>query len=130
MSDNEKLSLPLYAVHIDRGNDVITANKPEHEVRVLKVVHGDKAVRVQGEADEDGDFAANADTELARLQRTYRRINAPDPVAIAFPGGSRELVSFGFELGRAASDEAPQAGIRHHAKAKKAAAKTAKPATK
>lgn len=118
--------LPLKLVHVDRGHDTVPVTVPAHEVEVLKAVHGPSAVRVVGDADETGDFPASADGEFRRLQRKYRRRNAPDATLIAFRGGARDLERYGFSLDRAPDAEAPMAGVhRHKPKPNKKPAKAA-----
>lgn len=97
--------LPLVLVTIDRGEEVITTKVPEHEIPILKVVHGDDAISVEDEeTPEEIELDENADTEFKRLQRKYRRINAPDLVVRAFPTGSGELKHAGFKIGGRSSN--------------------------
>lgn len=119
-ASNDVLTLPLQHVTIFHRGDELTGKFPADEVEVLKAVHGPDKVRVDGPANDDGEFSISADGEYARLQRKYKTINAPDPVRIAFAGGARELERYGFKLGRAANTEAPRFGGRDH-KVRKAA---------
>ena len=124
VDNGEKQTLPLVAVRIERGRDVVTVDVPEHEVRILQIVHGEHNVQVDEDADEDeGEFTTNADIEFRRLQGKYRRMNAPDPVLLAYPNGSGQLD--GFTKGRGKLAQAPQSvSINHRkesVKAKKAA---------
>ncbi|MEN5115849.1 hypothetical protein ABE488_00730 [Luteimonas sp. TWI662] len=97
--------LPLVLVTIDRGEEVITTKVPEHEIPILKVVHGDDAISVEDEeTPEEIELDENADTEFKRLQRKYRRINAPDLVVRAFPTGPGELKHAGFKSGGRSSN--------------------------
>lgn len=98
-------AFPLYAVEITRGKDVITVDVPEHEVRVLKVIHdlpNAAMVAVKGpsgglgEDQETRELPVDINEEFDRLIRTYQRVNAPNPVLIAYPGGASELARFGF----------------------------------
>ena len=95
------ITLPLLLVEIERANgEVITTKVPEHELTVLKVVHGESSVRVADEGtDEEIELDAGADAEFRRLQRKDRRINAPDLVARAFPMGPGQLKDAGFKSG-------------------------------
>jgi hypothetical protein len=120
----DTITLPLHNVEIDRGTAVITVEVPEHEIRVLRAVHGVAEVQDKGESDDERDFDANADAEWDRLVRTYKRPNLPDAVQIAYPTGSGALKAAGFNTEGSRTKEAPQAGVRNHKKAAKA--KTAK----
>ena len=91
------MKLKLIDVEIDRGRDVVTVAVPAHEVRVLRAIHGPDKVReapVQGGFDDT--FDENVHAEYDRLTRKYRRINAPDPVRIAYPMGAEQLAEHGF----------------------------------
>lgn len=114
--DNETVTCLLVEVHIERGRDVLTTLVPKHEVDVLRAVHGPMNVREGDVTDEELELPASADAEFARLQGKYRRINAPDPVAMAHRGGPAALKEFGFDLSRGNHEPAPQAGIRKHPK--------------
>lgn len=118
-------TVELKLVHVDRGHDTVPVHVPEHEAEVLKAVHGLGAVRVVGDADEQVELSISADSELLRLQRKYYRVNAPDPALIAFRGGAHDLERYGFKLGRAPTEEAPMAGVRHHKQRKKPGPKPA-----
>ena len=122
---SEKVTLNLIDVLIDRGRDVLTVAVPEHEIRILRAVHGVDAVTEadEQEGDED-DFDTNANAEIARLVRKYRRVNSEDPVRIAYPGGADEISKFGFS-GTGKAEKASQSQAKKGVKAKKAAAKTA-----
>lgn len=124
----DTITLPLHNVEIDRGTAVITVEVPEHEIRVLRAVHGVAEVQDKGESDDERDFDANADAEWDRLVRTYKRPNLPDAVQIAYPTGSGALKAAGFNTDGSRSKEAPQAGVRNHKKpsAKSKAAKADK----
>jgi len=120
-------TLPLLAVAIDRGRDTVTVDIPEHELPILQVVHGEHNVRVIEDAEEDeGEFTTDADTEFQRLQGKYRRVNASDPVLIAYPNGARALD--GFTLSRGRRQAAPQSAVTNHAKEARKAARVAKEA--
>jgi hypothetical protein len=112
---NDVPQFPLFDVEIDRGRDVLTVAVPEHEIRVLRAVHGPDKVRATPSADKET-IALNdsADAEYARLQRKYYRINAPDPVRTAYPVGPEALAAHGFSLGRAPTEAAPAAMVKKH----------------
>lgn len=115
MSDT--LTFPLHLVLIDQGATVLATTVPEHEIALLKVVHGEANVKGQGPYDDDEiELSISAEAEWARLSRKYRRINTPDMVPIAFRVGPRQLEEFGFSMEHAAGATAPEA---HHAKDKK-----------
>lgn len=118
MSDTQ--SFPLHAVEIDRGNNVITTEVPEHEIAVLVAVHGRAAVQDKGVTDEEIELSTSADAEFARLQRRYHRINATDPVGIAYRTGPDGLERFGFALGRGVGEAPAQSMNKKHPKPDKA----------
>lgn len=104
------ITLPLVDVLIIRSNDMqIPARVPEHEIAVLRAVHGSNNVRPlpQEEFPEEAEFSISADQEFGRLQKTYARINDPDRVLQAYPMGASMLQSFGFQLNRGEYTEAP-----------------------
>lgn len=106
----------LHTVEIQRGHDVIVTHVPEHEIDVLRHVHGAVNVRVGDETDEHIELNDHAENELLRLQGKYRRLNSADPVTRAHPNGAKSLESFGFKRGNASAENAPQSGNRNHAK--------------
>lgn len=113
----------VQTVEIDRGKDTLVTQVPEHEVEVLRVVHGPANIRVIEDDTDMLDMDASGEGEILRLQNVYKRVNAPDPVRIAFPGGARDLPGFN----RSAAKEVVMSHVVDHKKAaKKAAAKTAK----
>lgn len=103
-------AFPQVHVLIDRGSEVLNVHVPEHEVPILKLVHGAQAVQEVGVSDDDIVLDDNADAEFGRLQRKYRRINSPDPVAIAYPMGPTQLS--GFKRTGEVVKEAPRADAR------------------
>lgn len=121
------LELKLVCVQIQRNKDVVNVTAPEHEVRVLKAMHGPDNVRQVAELDpevESYDVDDNADAELGRLDRKYRHNGQrANPVDVAFPGRDRDplLASYGFRSG-IAMEEAPQSMTRVRKPPKKKAA--------
>ena len=113
---SETITLPLHDVSIDRGNTVITTQVPEHEIEVLRAVHGVAEVQDAGQSDDEIELNASADGDWGRLQRKYKRQNAADPLPIAFRTGPSQLKQYGFSMERGAAKAAPQAGIRNHKK--------------
>ena len=113
---SETITCKLVDVSIERGRDTLTINVPKHEIDVLRAVHGPANVREGGITDETLELPAGADAEYQRLQNKYRRVNAPDPVRVAYPVGPKSLEDFGFDLGRGAREAAPQSGARKHTK--------------
>lgn len=115
-----KITLPLLLVEIDRNNGTVIPTKvPEHEIPILKVVHGASAVRVlEEDIGEEIELDVGADSEFRRLQRKYRRINAPDLVVRAFPMGSDQLKPAGFKAG-GGTDGPAQSASRVRPAAKK-----------
>jgi len=115
MSDT--LTFPLHLVLIDKGATVLATTVPEHEIALLKVVHGAENVKGQGPYDDDDiELSISAEAEWARLTRKYQRVNAPDMVPMAFRVGPRQLEEFGFSMDYAAGEIAPEAS---HFKEKK-----------
>lgn len=120
------ITLPLLLVAIDRGDETVTTSVPEHEIPILKVVHGPDAVKVEGEdTGEEIELDDGADSEFRRLQRKYRRINAPDLVTRAFPMGSSALKPAGFKSGGDGKSSEPAQSAARVRPAKKAATKKA-----
>ena len=119
----DTITLALHAVEIDRGKTRVTVEVPEHEIRVLRAVHGVAEVQDMGESDDEREFNPNAGAEWDRLVRTYKRPNMPDAVQVAYPMGVAALKDAGFTADGTRTAEVPQAGVRNH---KKPAAKAAK----
>ena len=109
------MKLKLTDLEIDRGKDVLTVAVPEHEIRVLQLVHGGDKVRPAQQQEGDiGTFDDSADAEYDRLTRKYYRVNAPDFVRMAFPTGAFGLEPYGFTVGRGAGTKAPAALVKKH----------------
>lgn len=122
-------TFPLLLVEIERANgEIITTKVPEHEIPVLKVVHGESSVRVSDQqTDEEIELDVGADSEFRRLQRKYRRINAPDLVVRAYPMGPSQLKDAGFKSGGKSEGPAQSAQrTRPARKARKPAKKAEK----
>lgn len=118
------VTLPLYAALITnpRSKDAIPVEVPKHELLVLRAIHGEPNVLVQGETDETVDLPASAGQEIGRLATKYRQIGQKsNPVGLVFRSAD-ELDRFGFEAGGEVRN-APQAGVRRHDKPAKAEAK-------
>lgn len=122
MSDKATVSFPLQNVHIHsaRGKDVITVQVPEHEIEVLKVIHGEVNVQPQGDAGDEVELQASAHAEYLRMANKYRQPGNVDPVRYAFPNGARDIVAIGFDA-KGAAEAAPQSSVRNHKKPKPAA---------
>lgn len=117
MSDT--ITFPLHLVLIDIGSTVLATTVPEHEIALLKVVHGAENVKGQGPYDEDEiELSISAEAEWARLSRKYRRVNTPDMVPVAFRVGPSQLEAFGFSMDHAADEIAPEASHFKERKAK------------
>lgn len=114
MSDT--ITCKLVEVSIERGRDTLTIEVPKHEIDVLRAVHGLPNVREGDITAETLELSDSADAEFQRLQNKYRRVNAPDPVRVAYPVGPKSLEVFGFDLGRGPREAVPQAGERKHPK--------------
>lgn len=98
----DKITLDLDLVEVKRSKDsVIGGEYPAHEIEVLKVIHrngdGTSKVTVLEKGVADKEVSDNADTEYARLLKAYNRVNAANPVPVAFPGGAADLTKFGFK---------------------------------
>lgn len=123
----DSITLKLIDLEIDHGKNVLTVAVPEHEIRVLQLVHGgDKVRRAPAQEGDTQDFDASADAEYDRLDRKYYRVNAPNVVGKAYPLGASQLEQAGFTLGREGATKAPAALIKKHPKP--AAAVEKKPA--
>lgn len=122
-----KITVPLLLVSIDRGEEVISTKVPEHEIPILKVVHGEDSISVAEEdTGEEIELDEGADSEFKRLQRKYRRINAPDLVTRAFPTGASALSHAGFKKGGDKNSGPAQSASRVRPPAKKTDAKADK----
>lgn len=126
---SELKQFPLFSVEITRGKDVITCDKPEHEIRVLRVIHDMQdapMVKVFGPVlDADGDpetieLSPDRDAEFDRLVRTYQRVNAPNPVTAAFANGAVDLDRYGFGQASGPVVQKPGSLIKKHPKPKPA----------
>lgn len=123
---SESLSVKIVAATIDRGREVLHVYVPEHEVRVLRAVHGLKEVAVIDPYFEDGELSASAEDEFQRLTRKYHRLNAPNPVLMAYPAGARDLEREGFSGAIAATVATVSGGVKLREPNKKAVPGTAK----
>lgn len=111
------------------GKTVISKEVPEHEVRVLKEVHGDSNIEVQplaSDMEPDREYHANAHMEWARLNACYReRFDGEgSPVKGAFPQGVEALAAYGFTVGdaREVTQQPRSVSVNHTLEARKAAA--------
>lgn len=125
MSDTAVFQLHNVSIHSARGKDVITVQVPEHEIDVLRVIHGDVNVQVEGAADDEIELPASAQAEYLRLSNKYRQPGTADPVRYAFPQGARDIAALGFDA-KGAHEAAPQSGVRKHPKPKAVAKKAEK----
>lgn len=105
----------LHSVEIERGKDKIVRDVPEHELLVLRRIHRPDHIRVVAKDVDTLDLDVNAHAEFLRLQNKYRRVGAPDPALLAFPGGAPDLDRYGFSLD-GQSEETPQSQQIDHAK--------------
>lgn len=115
MSETETFPLIDVLIDTERGSTTLSDSVPRHEIEVLRAVHGFDKVHEIGKSDDEIELSANADAEWARLTRKYQRINAPDPVPLAFRTGPSGLKAHGFEV-RGNYEPAPQSGVRKHPK--------------
>lgn len=97
MERSNTLKLPLVSAQVDRGRTKLRLKVPEHEVAVLRMVHGNAEVKVLDKGSDKGEFPISANEEYDRLTRTYARVGAPDPVRAAFVMGPSSLEQFGFK---------------------------------
>jgi len=109
MSKTQELQLHEVEIHSARGKDVILTKVPEHEINVLRAVHGPSNIVDRGQTEEVDDFPLSAADELGRLQRKYRRLNDQDPVRMVFPGMAYDLQKLGFGAGE--ESVIPQASV-------------------
>lgn len=115
MSDIQSFPLQNVNIHSARGKDVITVVVPEHEIDVLRVIHGDVNVQVQGPADDEVELATSAHAEYLRLSNKYRQPGQADPVRYAFPNGARDIAALGFDA-KGVHEAAPQSSVKNHKK--------------
>lgn len=120
------ITLPLATVRVVRGRETLAVQVPEHEVDVLRAIHGAENVSVVDvPADErlDVDLNISADAELMRMQAKYKRVNTPDMVLAVFRDGARSLERHGFKLGRGVAEAPAAAAVKdRRVEAKKAEA--------
>lgn len=136
MSDPNKITLPLVGVEIElsAGRAVIAKAVPEHEVRVLRAVHGAgkvKRTELSAEMEPEGEFYANMHLEYARLRAVYRPREGADPVQIAFPDGPEALLAYEFTAGAEGESAVPHnMSVNHGLAERQAKAKARKQAAK
>lgn len=120
-----KLELKLVCVKVRRGNEVMNVTAPEHEVRVLKAMHGLDNVQQVAELDpevESLEVEDNAEAEIARLDRRYKHNGQQrNPVDVAFPMRELDLERYGFKAGGPQA-ETPRSATTVRKPAKKKAA--------
>lgn len=114
MSDTHSVSLFNVQLSSARGQDVISVQVPEHEIKVLRVIHGGN-VHVNGDAGDSIDLPMSSADEYGRLQRKYRQPGSADPVRHAFPQGPQDLGRFGFDA-RGQAAVIPQSSVKNHRK--------------
>jgi len=92
----DRMTVSTVACLVDRGRSQVRVEVPEHEVSVLRAVHGSAEVRVLERDVDEMELEVSAEAEWDRLCRTYRRIGAADPVRFVWPDGPVSLERFGF----------------------------------
>lgn len=92
----DRMTFTTVACLVDRGKNLIRVEVPEHEVAVLRAVHGMQEVRITERDVDEVELEASADAEWDRLTRTYARIGAADPVRFTWPEGPVALEKYGF----------------------------------
>ena len=102
----QTVELPLIPVHIQRARDELHVEVPEHEIAVLRAVHGNVR-KVPAKEYVLETFDANANAELGRLARKYATAGGANPVGLVYRA-AHELVSFGFSEVVEEVGEAPQ----------------------
>lgn len=120
------IEVKLVCVQIQRNHEVINSTVPEHEVRILKAMHGPDNVKVVAELDPEVEAKSLDDgpaNELLRLHRLYTHKGQDrSPVDVAYPGGELDLERYGF-IGSMETTEQ----VRSETKVRKPAKKAAKP---
>lgn len=120
------IDLPLVNVLVPKGSEQLSVALPEHEVRVIKVMHPQGGVIVSEDTDPVLEtFDVDAGAELARLLRKYQRINANNPVNAVFREPD-DLVKFGFKLTGKTVEEAPKSDVQDNRKRASASKKADK----
>jgi hypothetical protein len=102
---------PLTTVLVQRSkHEVISVDVPAHEIEVLRAMYDTPELELVtihgpagGDADDPDTIELNPDknAEFDRLKRRYHRVNAQNPVDLAFRGGARDLERYGFDGVRA-----------------------------
>ena len=120
----------LKRVLIQRGDDRVVTDVPEHEVEILQAIYSPENVEVLDEDVGTVQLPDNAEVEHARLKQKYDRKDFP-VIQQLYPRGAADVAaSLGMEhTGKAASSVKAGASIKvrapQRASAKKAAAKKA-----
>jgi hypothetical protein len=89
------LTLPLHRVLVDRERAKYVKDLPEHEITVLRAVHGPQNVITQASNVGQAEFDPDPELEYDRLARTYRRTGGQDPMRV-FVEGPESLRRYGF----------------------------------
>lgn len=95
----DRLTFETVACLVDRGHNKLRVEVPQHEIAVLRAVHGQLEVKIIETDVDEIELEASAEAEWDRLVRTYARIGAPDPVRFVWPEGPMALEKYGFKSG-------------------------------
>lgn len=124
----ETIEGELKRVLIQRGDERVVTDVPEHEVEILQAIFGFENVEVTDEDVGTSELPNDAGQELARLKQKYDRRDAP-VIQSLYPRGAADLATaLGMTDKGKASAVASNASIKERRPARKTAAK--KPAKK
>lgn len=121
----DTVTLDLFDVEVRRSaTDTVVATVPEHEIPILRALHGPKRVtKIEGAVDQR-DYPASAEGEFNRLLKSYYRVNSSNPVERVYRDGPEELEEFGFTAG-GDTDAGPAQSVQTDNRRKNVAAKKA-----
>jgi len=91
-----RVTLEVVACLVDRGQNKLRVEVPQHEVSVLRAVHGGAEVRIIETDVDEVELESSAEAEWDRLTRAYARVGAADPVRFVWPEGPAALERYGF----------------------------------
>lgn len=110
----DRMTFTTVACLVDRGKNLIRVEVPEHEVNVLRAVHGMQEVQIIERDVDEIELEGSAEAEWDRLARTYARLGAPDPVRFTWPDGPVALTKYGFKSGMGLVDRETELRVMNH----------------
>lgn len=121
---SDMAEVPLVRVKIQRDLEHIVTDVFQHEVDILRAVHGEDNVEVLEDVDPGyGELPDNAGAEYKRLQNKYDRRNFR-VIQGLFPKGVSDVASASGLANKSAGRGESQAGIKIRQPAKKSSSKS------